>query len=51
MLLHGYVKKNDKTMRKEAMAQSISEHKSRDLWKEVHNVIPLWGIVHDRVQR
>ena len=25
-------------MRKEAMAQSISENDSRDLWKEVHKV-------------
>ena len=25
-------------MRKEAMAQSISENNSRDLWKEVHKV-------------
>ena len=25
-------------MRKEAMAQSISENSSRDLWKEVHKV-------------
>ena len=33
-----YVKKNEEIMRKEAMAQSISENNSRDLWKEVHKV-------------
>ena len=33
-----YVKKKDEIMRKEAMAQSISENKSRDLWKEAHKV-------------
>ena len=34
----GDVKKNEEIMRKEAMAQSISENNSRDLWKEVHKV-------------
>ena len=33
-----YVKKNEEIMRKEAMAQSISENNSRDLWKKVHKV-------------
>ena len=33
-----YVKKNKEIMRKEAMAQSILENNSRDLWKEVHKV-------------
>ena len=33
-----YVKKNEQSMRKEAMALSISENNSRDLSKEVHKV-------------
>ena len=33
-----YVKKNEEIIRKEAMAQSISENNLRDLWKEVHKV-------------
>ena len=30
-----YVKKNEEMLRKNAMAKSISENNSRDLWKEV----------------
>ena len=33
-----YVKKNEEMLRKNAMAKSISENNSRDLWKEVYNV-------------
>ena len=33
-----YVKKNEEIMRKNAMAKSISENNSRDLWKEVYKV-------------
>ena len=33
-----YVKKNEEMLRKNAMAKSISENNSRDLWKEVYKV-------------
>ena len=37
-MLIRYVKKNEEMLRKNAMAKSISENNSRDLWKEVYKV-------------